>query len=205
MKKLVIKTALFTLGVLFVVAIAVFGILSIAAPATMMRFTDSIGLVGISGDYAWQEYENTGDLDYLVRSFLIAAERKEDSKAVERFKALYGDEKGFGEYCASQKAPDDPDVPDYDFRGYLCGQAACAGYRLAETQEEREDVVRFAVAETPSSFPEGNPVAVLAAEAAKSTDSEFCRLLLGRIREREYEQNRDYISIVKILEVVANE
>ena len=67
MRKLVLKTALLTLGVLLVLAVAVFGVLSLCAPALVCDFTASLGMETVSADYAYQEYQRSGSLSYLAR------------------------------------------------------------------------------------------------------------------------------------------
>lgn len=76
MKKTITRTALITLGITLIVAIAVFGIVSFCLPSVMMDFTASLGMKSLSGDYAFQEYERSGNIDCLVRSFVIAAEKR---------------------------------------------------------------------------------------------------------------------------------
>ena len=56
MRKIIFKTIFITLGIVLILAISAFGILSFAAPKTMMQFAASLGLDAISGDYAYQEY-----------------------------------------------------------------------------------------------------------------------------------------------------
>ena len=62
MRKIVLKTALVTLGVVIVLAVAAFGIASLCIPATMSELTYSLGMDLISSDYAYQEYERSGGL-----------------------------------------------------------------------------------------------------------------------------------------------
>ena len=91
MRKIVLKTAIITLGVTIILAVAVFGIVSLIAPAQMMRLTLSLGLDRIGADYAFQEYERSGDVDYLARSFEIcAAGGYDDNTAVLRGQGRWG-------------------------------------------------------------------------------------------------------------------
>ncbi|MGN1077299.1 MAG: hypothetical protein ACI4ST_02170, partial [Candidatus Gallimonas sp.] len=156
MKKLVLKTAIITFVVTAVLAIAAFGVTSFLAPSVMMRFTASLGLESVSGDYAYQEYERSGDLSYLARSFLIAADRDSDKKANERFTVLYGEDgserrEAFSAYCAEYTV-DDSSLPEsargLEYRMYLCGRAAVVRYRLADGAEAEGAVCDFAVSET---------------------------------------------------------
>ena len=205
MKKLVLKTAFITLGASIVLVFALFGILSLAAPKVMMNFTDKLGLAGLSSDYAYEEYKRSGDLDCLTRSFLIAAERKQDDDANERFEALRKD-KGFEKYCAKASGPDVDGVPAYDFRAYLFGQAARVKYRLAKTAAKKTAVIDFAIAATDDDFALGNPVISLAAEAARAKNHDFCGELARRLNEEErFERNALFNNIVAQLEQLAEQ
>lgn len=213
MKKLILKTALITFGVTLILAVSLFGIVSFCAPASMMRFFDSIGLENISGDYAYQEYQNTKDINYLVRAFEIAAANGNDSIAEERFEELYGEEgserrAAFADYCALQQNASLPDgVPDYNVREYLCGRAVCVKYRLAKTDEEKSEVVDFAFSESESRLTSEGTVVSLAVEAIESGDEEFCAFYLGRIRDEEKfdPEDGEYVIIINHLEGVGNE
>lgn len=205
MKKFVLKIAFITVGVALVLVISLFGIFSVAMPAAMMDFTASLGLTNISGDYAYQEYERSGSLEYLARSFVIAAENKHYETANERFGLLYGDE-GFAAYCEEYTLDYNTDkLPKYDYRAYLCALAARVRYRLATTDEAKESVLDFAVSETDSEFSAGNPVIRLAVEAAQSKDAAFCAQILARMQAEGFAENSDYTSIVTILEGIAHE
>ena len=203
MRKIIFRTSLITLGIVFIFAISAFGILSYCAPVRMMNFAASLGMDTISGDYAFQEYERSGDIGCLARSFIVSAGNKNDRTAEERFDILYSLD-GFGAFCADQKVEDEG-APAYDYRGYLCGQAACVKYRLAATDEDRAELISFVLAETAQDFPAGNPAVALAVETARAGDAAFSAQLLEALRARGYEENRDYIGIVTILEGVSNE
>ena len=212
MKKTITRTALLTLGITIILAIAVFGIVSFCLPSVMMDFTASLGMKSLSGDYAYQEFERSGSVDCLVRSFVIAAEKENDRIAEERFTILYGEEGSeerdkFNEYCDSYEV-------DYSEAGnvggtmssYLLGLASRVKYRLAKASyEKKEDACEFAVSATEKSFPQGNPVVYLAVEALDNEDGEFCKTLLEKIKAASFEESADYSYIVKLLEGVSNE
>lgn len=211
MKKIILKTALITLGITLLLAISVFGLVSAFAPAAMMRLTASLGMTSVSGDYAYEEYKRSGDLSYLARAFEIAAEKSDDRTAEERFELLYGEEgsearAAFGEYCAAYTYEPVEDVPAIDYRAFICGQAACVKYRLSESAEEKEAVWAFAERETDAAFPSGNPVVALSVEAVSVRDASFCRTLLAKLAASRFDKEaRDYKAIVKLLEGNANE
>ena len=201
-KKIVLKTIVLTLCVVFILAVSAFGIVSLLAPQTMMDFTASIGLDSISGDYAYQEYERTGDVACLARSFIVSADMKNDRTAEDRFTRLYEHEE-FSEFCAEQDSAISKEEgrSGYTYRGYVCGLAARVKYRLASADTE-EEVIDFALSETGKSFPQGNPLVALTVEAAKAQDTEFCGLLITRIRGGGFEESADYKNMIKILEDV---
>ncbi len=213
MKKLILKTALITFGVTLILAVSLFGIVSFCAPASMMRFCESIGLENISGDYAYQEYQNTKKLDYLAHSFEIAAQNGSYAVADERFEELYGEtgseqRMAFVEYCGSQSNSALPDgVPDYDYRAYLCGRAATVKYHLALTDDEKSAVCSFAIEETRPALSAESPVISLALACIDGKDKEFCTLLLQRVEEEQkfVKSNDHYQNLIKFLEEAANE
>lgn len=205
MKKQYLKMFLTSLGVVLILAISAFGVASLFAPAAMMDLTASIGLTAISGDYAFQEYERSGDVSCLARSFIVSADLKNDHTAKSRFDTFYALDE-FGRFCEEQDGNVDvSELGDYSYRGYVCGLAAKVNYRLANDREEEETVLDFAARETDPSFPSANPLIALAAEAAGRKDVSFCRLLLREMKEGGYTENEDYQAIIKILEGVINE
>lgn len=202
MKKLILKTALITFGVTLIIGVSLFGILSFCAPATMMRFFDSVGLRNISGDYAYQEYQNSKDLEYLAIAFEFAAQYGSPVVANERFDELYASE-GFEEFCKLQNSYNPPDgALNFDYRATICATAACLKYRLAATLDDKVPICDFALKETSSEFTGASPVVVLAAEAIWEKDVDFCSMLLDRIKEtKKFDvSNKHYLNIVNKLE-----
>ena len=207
MRKIVLKTALVTLGVVIVLAVAAFGIASLCIPATMSELTYSLGMDLISSDYAYQEYERSGDTVYLARAFEICAtEGYDDKTADDRFGLLYEDRDAFAALCEKRNGQVAEEVGvRYDYRGYVVGLGACVKYRLAGDDAERAAAIELALSETDASFPAGNPVIALAVEAAGRNDAAFCNQLLTAVQAGNFEETTDYINIVKILEGIANE
>lgn len=204
MKKIILKTAFITFGITLILAVSLFGIVSFCAPAWMMTFCESLDLNNIGADYAYQEYQNTRDLRYLAHAFEVAAANKNYAVAEGRFEELYGDE-GFDAYCKAQSNDGLPEgIPDYDYRAYLCGLAACVKYHmaLALTDDDKSDVCAFAISETPSELQEESPLIALAIEAIDRGDTSFCTLLLSRIgSETKFDtQNAHYRKLIIFLE-----
>ena len=198
--KLALKTVLLTLAVIFILAISAFGIASLFAPKVMMDYTAKHGLKSISADYAFREYERSGDLSCLARSFIVSADVGLNQTADRRFTILYEDE-GFADFCKLQDETLTPaEGISYSYRGYVCGRAAVVRYRLASTEEDRTALLEFVELETEKRFPQGNPSIQLAAALARSGDSALCLRLLEALRAGDFEENADYLAIVKILE-----
>ncbi len=203
-KRFVLKTILATVGVALILAISAFGIASLVAPLAMMDLTASIGLKRISGDYAYHEYERSGSIACLARSFVVSADLKYDRVADERFTVLYNLE-GFNDFCTSQdeEIGTVDGVEGYTYRSYLCGLEACVRYRLAKTQEQSAAVITFAAGETGKNFPQGNPIVQLAAEATRAADAPFCTLLIEEMEGGGYDAaSADYSHILSMLEEV---
>lgn len=199
MKKLILKTAIITFCIAVVLAICVFGVVSFCAPAVMMRFTASLGMENVSGDYAYQGYGQTQDIAYLARSFEIAARNQDDQVADGRFDELIAHEE-FEAYCAEQSV----EGLEISYRDYIFASGVCVKYRLARTDEEKEEICELALQETARSFPSGNPALMLAVEAAQAEDGAVCHYLLEKLPLSEFEENDDYLYILTVLEEAAS-
>ena len=221
MRKIVFKTIFITLGVVLILAISAFGILSFAAPKTMMSFSASLGLDAISGDYAYQEYRRSGDLDYLAYAFEVAAQEGRPDAAAERFEEFYENE-GFTDYCKAQDETDlGEDIPKLTYRSYACSLGAEASYSVAETDEEKLEVYTFALSETWGDFQPNNPLCSLVRAASEAGDAAFCKTILDNIQKEqkfnalraqasledsEYTEGYElYLETIELLEEAANE
>ena len=209
MKKIILKTALITFGVTVILAIAVFGITSFCAPSAMMNFTASLGMESISGDYAYQEYERSGNLECLSRPFIIAAEKKDNRTANDRFTVLYGEDgserrEEFEAFCIAYKVENEPEGVQTNFREYLMGLAAGVKYRIAKTEEGKSAACDFAIEQTVA-FTAGSPAAALTLEIVSAKDGETAFVYLGKIREQHYEESETYSRFIKFLEGTVDE
>lgn len=204
--KLIFKTILLTIGVIAILAVSVFGVVSLLAPVTMMEFTDSLGLKSMSGDYAYQEYRRSENISYLARSFIVAAGLEADRAAESRFEELYVHPQ-FDTFCAEQdeKIEAAEGLEGISYRAYLCGLATRVKYRLASSEEEFTAVLNFAKSETEASFPQSNPLIALTVEAAGNRDKAFCTRLRDVLTDGTYTENSDLQYIIAILEGVINE
>lgn len=215
MKKLILKTAIITFCVTMIFAVSLFGIVSFFAPSAMMRFCATIGLENISGDYAYQAYMTTNEIDYLARAFEIAATNDKDEVANKRFDELYGEEDSeqrtkFSEYCTSQTlVRSDVEVPEevasYDYRSAVCAQAAIVKSRTASSDEEKQQVCDFAIEESCGEISADSPVIALTSEITERGDGVFCAILLRSLQKTDKfdSENDNYVLIVNALEEAA--
>ena len=221
MRKIVFKTIFITLGIVLILAISAFGILSFAAPKAMMNFSASLGLDAISGDYAYQEYRRSGDINYLAYAFEVAANEGRPDAAAERFEEFYENE-GFTDYCKAQEGEDlGEDIPKLKYRSYACALGAVVRYKVAATDEEKLEVYTFALSETSGEFEPSNPVCSLAVAASEAGDAAFCKTILANIQKEqkfnalraqasledgEYTEGYElYLETIELLEEAANE
>ncbi len=198
MKKLIIKTALITFVSAIVFAAALFGILSLFAPAAMMRFTASLGFRQLSGDYAYSVYTSTGDIEYLAYSCETAAESVQNVTA-ERY-ALLIEHDGFSAYCQQKDAEvAGSEYAEYvlsDYAQYSYGKYACALLR----QGNGEGAIDFALSHLNGEFGQNNCVTALAMEGIRTQNEPFCQNLAARLKASEFAENENCKEIISVLE-----
>lgn len=206
MKKLIVKTALITLLAAVVLGISIFGVCSLFAPAAMMRFTASIGLTGVSGDYAYSAYGKTGELSYLAYSCEIAAETN-DGRACERYE-LFLSHEGFSEYCLDRDEQAASALPGElaqyargGYEQYTYGKYVCSLLRAGRADE----AISYAVTSLKGDFPENNAVIALAMQAIKNNDKQVCTKLAAVLVADAISSNDECQEIISILEDFANE
>ena len=98
MKKLVIKTALITLGAIIVVALAAYGIVARVAPSTLADFYAKMHNYSLTVKYEQRQYERSGEFSDLAALCAELDERR-DAEKTAKFVAMLVDDEGFSEYC----------------------------------------------------------------------------------------------------------
>lgn len=208
MKKLIIKTAIITLCVALALCIALFGILSLAAPVLMMDFTASIGLKNLSGDFAYSAYERTNEVSYLARSAEAAYECENYGEASLRFKEFTRHE-GFSAYCGERDGENQAGGHAYVvlYADYVYSLAAVSDYRVAKTESEKTAAYTFAVEHTAADFPEYNPVISLCTSAWEEGDKAFLTQIKTSLdhSEKFSEEDEELVNLKKLLEEYINE
>lgn len=206
MKRLILKTALITVCSALVLLIALFGLMSVFAPATMMRFTSSVGLYGMSGGYAYSAYQKTGDISYLAYSCEAAASSHE-AGAKEKYELFFSLE-GFADYCRERDEAAAESLPggvaQYmtgSYEQFSYGNYACVLLRAGDG----EGAIAFVMGKLDASFPESNAAVSLAMEGISLGNKQFCEELAQALRESSAAGQVKCQEIISILEEFANE
>ena len=177
MQKLVLKTALITLASVLVLALLVYGVLSLFVPSAMVSLTDKLGMDGACARYSVSVYEKTGDIDDLAS----AVER---SYGAERYgdAAEYGvillEREDFSSYC--ERRENAMAGQKYDYAQFAAGIVSVSLYYDGQT----DAAVKVAFDAVGSSFPTGNAVIYLLSAACDAEkDADTCRILLTALQE----------------------
>lgn len=177
MQKLVLKTALITLASVLVLALLVYGVLSLFVPSAMVSLTDKLGMDGACARYSVSVYEKTGDIDDLAaaveRSY--GAERYGD--AAEYGVILLGRE-DFPSYCERRES--EIAGEKYDYAQFAAGIVSVSLYYDGQT----DAAVKVAFDAVGNSFPTGNAaIYLLSAAYDAERDAATCRILLTALED----------------------
>lgn len=98
MKKLVIKTVLITVAIVFALTALTFGAMSIFAPRSVAGFFDGVGGYSASVFFYEKEYVKTDDIDGLL--FLIdkTCAKDDDERTVKYLEMLF-DREDYNSFC----------------------------------------------------------------------------------------------------------
>ncbi len=177
MQKLVLKTALITLASVLVLALLVYGVLSLFVPSAMVSLTDKLGMDGACARYSVAVYEKTGSIDDLAsaveRSY--GAERYGD--AAEYGVILLGRE-DFPSYCERRES--EIAGEKYDYAQFAAGIVSVSLYYDGQT----DAAVKVAFDAVGNSFPTGNAaIYLLSAAYDAERDAATCRILLTALED----------------------
>lgn len=199
MKKIIIKTALSTLGIVAGCAVIVFAILSLGFPGTLCGWCEQLGNYGFAVRYASLYYSYTGDVADLARCVEDSILSENDGDITEYCAKLVDDEE-FESYCALRdeeingSIAGDDDFQDitFSYRQYVYGWLAGAHYRGGNTELalgcaiealdsgfDREDFTSVGVCDyTISKFPPGNALGSLSLSVIEKGDKASGDMLL---------------------------
>ena len=97
MKKLILKTALITLGTILAVLCILYGIFALAFPLRMAKFFDGLGMTDASVSFYELQYENTGDI-YDLGALCVKIDAQTDYTRAKKYLTLLTEEEGFSSY-----------------------------------------------------------------------------------------------------------
>lgn len=187
LKKIIIKSALTTFGIVVGCAVVVFAILSFGFPATVAQWSYQLGNNGIAAKYAALYYSYTGETEDLATCALYAISSDKDSYIIEYCEELI-DRDDFSAYCEEY----DASHSGIDFRQYVYGRLARAYYfsgdlqsaigtavEALDTSFSREQYVLDGdYSYTISTFPVSNALGTLALSVINSEDGAAAGYLL---------------------------
>ncbi len=97
MKKLILKTALITLGTILAVVCILYGIFALAFPLKMANFFDSLGMADASVSFYELQYENTGAISDLG-ALCVKIDAQNDCVRAKKYLTLLTEEEEFSTY-----------------------------------------------------------------------------------------------------------
>lgn len=98
MKKLILKTTLFTFcGVLLLISL-IYGIVALASPISLAKMFDGVGNYSISMHYYEKNYEKNKNLGNLY-TICSKVDEKSDSVRAEKYLAIFTADENFTNFC----------------------------------------------------------------------------------------------------------
>lgn len=186
MKKIVIKTALITLGSAIALLVLAFGIASLAFPKNMSEICENMGNPKLAASYAERQYDYTGsteDLYRCARLYIRVGDRENTIKYCEKLV-----EKSDFKKCCGNNVQ------------YVYGNYATALYLSGKD----DDAIKIAEKSVEDGFVIGNAYVNLTLQADAKEDKEFGEKLLSSLKKIGEPQNeaqlKDYNAVKTILE-----
>ena len=175
MYKVILKTALITLAAILVLALMLYGILSLFVPSAMVSLTDKLGMDGACARYSIAVYNKTEQIDDLA----YAVERNYNAERYEQA-AEYGilllEHDEFAGYCAERESGMEK---QNSYAQFASGIVSVSLYRTGD----KEGALRVAFDAVATSFPTGNAVVYLLAVAYdEAQDKEMCGYILNSLQ-----------------------
>ena len=173
MKKLIVKTALVTLGSLLAVFLLLLTAMTMYAPRTMASLMDSVGNRSLSLWYTELAYQKFGETDDLTDVFdkAVAAE---DTERTVKYGRTLTERADFGEICAAQ----DASGGRITYKNYVYGNTSLAMYAEGE---EVGAVLDFAAATVTEGYLPYNAYQMLLYGEAAAEDKAFLSALKSRL------------------------
>lgn len=197
MFKVVFKTAVKAIIGIAILALIVFGVLSLGFPSTMAGLCENTGNFYMAAGYASLSYTYTGDVNDLNRCFADNVQAKNDGDIVRFGEKLVQDEK-FGEVCEtnSKTVTTENGKVFIDYKQFVYGNIACAKYRLGD-KDEAVSATKTAM-DGVENFPKNNAVAYLSLQVIESGDKGTAEKLLAEMEKfKPAEDETGYYNTLK--------
>lgn len=161
--KVVLRTFLSTLLAIVILLTALFSVLCLGFPSTMMELTYKLGMDGESIKYAMRAYERSGSVDYVAFATETAIVADKDAKIEACGLKLVADDE-FTVYCDRRNQALDTSQITYD--QYVYAMISTAQYR----QNKKTEAQTTAFEAVGNTFPQNNAVVGLLTTAIGAND-----------------------------------
>ena len=177
MGKVIIKTALVTLGSLLAAILILVAALTMFTPRTMSQVFDELGGKKISLWYMELSFQKSGEADDLAALFIKSVE-VQDRVRTEKYGKILAERDDFDVICAGRdEQSENPLLGQIPFAYYVYGNIAEAVYVL----NGAEAAVNYAAENTPESYPPYNALQTLLYLDGAADDAELLVLLTNAL------------------------
>lgn len=175
MKHIVIKTALKTLLVVVMVLIVAFATASLGFPGRMATLFENMGAYSSATGYANLAYKYSDTVENLARCMDDSIFAGNDKKIV-KYGDMLVEYEDFISYAEERTAALGGEVNYYYF---VYSNLACAKFNCGD-KDGALDMAKIAMQDV-KDFPINNTYAILAIQAARNSDTEFCQKMYNLI------------------------
>lgn len=177
MGKVILKTALATLGSLLAALLILSAALTMFTPRTMSQVFDLLGGEKVSLWYMELSYQKTDTADDLTALFMKSVSVKDNVRAGKYGKVL-AQREDFAKICETQdKQSAGSSLEKIPFENYVYGNTAAAVYFVTGA----EDAVSYAAEHTPAAYPSFNALQSLIYLDGAENDGELLVLLANAL------------------------
>lgn len=197
MFKVVFKTAVKAIIGVAILALVVFGVLSLGFPSTMAGLCENTGNFSMAAGYASLSYTYSGDVNDLNRCFADNVQAGNDNDTVRFGEKLIQDEK-FGEVCEtnSKTVTTENGKVFIDYKQFVYGHVACAKYRLGD-REAALEAAKSAM-DGVENFPKNNALATLSLQVIQKADKDTAEKILAELeRFSPADDEKNYYNTLK--------
>ena len=202
MKNVVSSTAFKAVFIVIIALIIAFATASLGFPKQMATMFEDMGAYSFATGYAGLAYKYSGTVENLARCVDDSILAKDDADIVN-----YGEKlvkrKDFLSYSQKRTAASS----GVDYYHFVYGNLARAKY--SRKNKDGALITAQASMQDKSDFPLNNALGVLAAQAVKKSDREFCKKLseaiIGKFNPSDEKQQKYYDAVEIILNQILTE